>query len=29
MSTYILLCDKTRVQMFNFDSMTARPIVPL
>ena len=28
-STYILFCDKTWVQMFYFDSKTARPIVPL
>jgi len=28
-STYILFCDKTWVQMFYFDSKTAKPIVPL
>jgi len=28
-STDILFCDKTRVQMFYFDSRTARLIVPL
>jgi len=27
MSTYILFCDKTQVQMFYFDSKTARLIV--
>ena len=27
-STYILFCDKTRVQMFYFDSKTTRPNVP-
>ena len=28
-STNILVCDKIPVQLFDFDSKTARPIVPL
>ena len=29
MSTYILFCDKTSLQMFYFDSKSTRPIVDL